>query len=75
MRCRDTDDKLKAEFCENTLKAMSSVQFVNPGLAPILIGSRKRYNLVEFEDSVYGVPLVIGALDLAKKSIGQSRAS
>ncbi|MEK6791520.1 MAG: glycosyltransferase [Deltaproteobacteria bacterium] len=67
LRCRDTDDKLKAEFCENTLKAMSSVQFVNPGLAPILIGSRKRYNLVEFEDSVYGVPLVIGALDLAKK--------
>ncbi|MBI5235165.1 MAG: glycosyltransferase [Deltaproteobacteria bacterium] len=67
-RCAETDDKLKAEFCEKMLQAMSNVRFVNPGFAPILIGSRKGYNLVEFEESVYGVPLSLGALDLAKKN-------
>ncbi len=67
LRCLETDDKLKAEFCENTLKVMSNAQFVNPGFTPILVGSRKGYNLVEFEESVYGVPHALGALDLAKK--------
>jgi len=66
-RCRNRGDSLKAEFCEDVMDRLKHVSVRSSGPVPVLIGSYRGHNLVQYLDDVLVVPQSLGSLNLSNR--------
>lgn len=57
--CRAQGDGRKAAACEQMLARLKDVPWVQPGLVPVRLDFYNGYNLVEWGESVYAVPVTL----------------